>query len=111
GGEPVLWISAGAGAYSTAFRAGRISQRVQEIIVDRSIRDPTVSVVEADGSSELHIGPRMLMVITPRDAAAVGAARASLAEQYARILEAAIRQERLRYAPATLMRSGAYGVV
>jgi small-conductance mechanosensitive channel len=108
-GEPVLWISAGAGAYSTAFRADRIGQRLQEIVFDRSIRDPTVTVIEADGSSELHVGARLLMVITPRDAAAVGAARASLAEQYARIFETAIREERLRYAPATLIRSGAYG--
>jgi small-conductance mechanosensitive channel len=109
-GEQVLWITNGAGPYSTEFRAARISQRLADIVHDRSIRDPTVTVVDAEGSSELRVGPRLLMVITPRDAAAVGAARGSLAEQYARILEGAIREERLRYAPATLVRSGAYGL-
>jgi small-conductance mechanosensitive channel len=51
------------------------------------------------------------MVITPRDAAVVGAARGSLAQQYARILETAIREERVRYAPSTLIRSAAIGLV
>ena len=78
---------------------------------DRTLRDPTVTVVEADGSSELRVGPRLLMVVTPRDAASIGTARAAMAEQYARILETAIRNERIRYAPGTLVRSGAYGLV
>jgi small-conductance mechanosensitive channel len=110
-GETVLWITAGAGPYTTQFRAERISERLSEAVHDRTIRDPTVTVVEADGSSELRVGPRLLMVVTPRDASSIGAARAPLAEQYARVLENAIRNERIRYAPATLMRSGAYGLV
>jgi small-conductance mechanosensitive channel len=110
-GEPVLWITAGAGPYTTQFRAERISQRLSDVVRDRTIRDPTVTVVESDGSSELHVGPRLLMVVTPRDATSIGAARTVLAEQYARILETGIRNERLRYAPATLLRSGAYGLV
>ena len=110
-GEPILWITAGAAGYSTQFRAGRITERLEAVIHDRSLRDPSVSVVEADGSSELHAGPHLLMVITPRDAAAIGAARVSVAQQYARILENTIRQERLRYSPGTLLRSGAVGAV
>jgi small-conductance mechanosensitive channel len=109
-GEPILWITAGAGPYSTQFRAERITQRLQAVIGDRSVRDPSVTVVEADGSSELRVGPHLIMVITPRDAASIGAARASLAQQYARVLENTIREERLRYAPATLIRSGFYGL-
>ena len=109
-GEPILWINAGAGPYSTTFRAERITQRLENVIGDRSIRDPSVTIVEADGSSELRVGPHLIMVITPRDAASIGAARASLAQQYARVLENTIREERQRYAPATLIRSGFYGL-
>src|SRR5262249_34171571 len=79
------------------------------VIHDRSIRDPSVTVVDADGTSELHAGPHLLMLITPRDAAAIGAARSSVAQQYAGILERAIRQERLRYAPGALLRAGIVG--
>ena len=68
-----------------------------------AIRDPTVIVVETDGSSELRTGPRLLMVVTAADARSLGAARASLAQQYASVIEQAIRAERLRYAPATLI--------
>ena len=111
GGDPILWITTAAGPYPTALRAERITQRLEAAIKDRSLRDPTVTVVEAENSSELHVGPHLLMVITPRDAASIGAARASLARQYAQILEAAIRSERLRYAPGTLLKSGAIGAV
>lgn len=110
-GTPVLWVMAGAGPYSTDFRAARISQRLSGIIRDRTIRDPTVTVVETDGSSELRVGSSLVMVITPRDAARLGVPRAGLAQQYARVVEEAIRTERLRYAPATLLRSGVYGLI
>ena len=110
-GEPVLWITAGVGPYSTEFRAERIGQRLHDIVRDRTVRDVTVTVLEVDGSSELRIGPRLLMVVTTADAASIGAARASLASQYARAFEQAIRVARLRYAPSTLIRSGLYGLL
>jgi small-conductance mechanosensitive channel len=51
------------------------------------------------------------MVVTQRDANSLGAARTALAQEYARQLEAAIRTERFRYAPGTLIRSGIYGIL
>jgi small-conductance mechanosensitive channel len=111
GGEPVIWITTGAGPYTTQYRATRISQRLDSIISDRSVHDPTVTVVENDGSSELRVGTHLVMVVTPQDARSLGAARASIAGQYAKDLEAAIRSERIRYAPGTLAKSGIYGAV
>jgi small-conductance mechanosensitive channel len=111
GGEPVIWITAPAGPYTTQFRAERISARLREIVRDRAIANPSVTVTEAEGSSELRVGSRLLMVVTPRDARDLGTARAALAQQYARQLETAIRAERLRYAPATLLRSGMFGLL
>ncbi len=110
GGEPVIWIAAGAGPYSPQFRAERIAQRLRDIVHDRGIIDPSVTIAEVEGSSELRVGPRLLMVVTQQDARSVGVPRVGLAAEYARGLEAAIRAERLRYAPATLIRSGISGV-
>jgi small-conductance mechanosensitive channel len=110
-GEPIIWITAGAGPYTPQVRAERISERVKSISRDRSISNPTVTVTENEGSSELRAGTRLLMVVTQQDARALGTGRAALAAEYGRQLDAAIRSERLRYAPATLMRSGIYGVV
>ncbi len=107
----MIWIGASAGPYTAQDRAARIGRRLEEAIHDRSIRDPTVTVTESEGSSELRVGPRLILVVTARDAAGVGGARASLAQYYARELETAIRAERLRYAPAALLRSGIYGLV
>ena len=108
GGEPTIWVP-GVGPYTPQFRADRIGQRLHEVIRDRSIRDPTITVTENDGSSELRVGSRLLMVVTQLDARSLGASRAVVAEQYARELESVIRAERLRYAPATLIRAGVYG--
>jgi small-conductance mechanosensitive channel len=109
GGEPVIWITAGAGPYAPQFRAERIAARLEDAVHDRSLRDVTVTVTDVDDSSELRVGPRLLMVVTARDAASVGAARTTLARQFAHDLETAIRQERWRYLPATLVRSAIYG--
>ena len=111
GGDPIIWIMAGAGPYTTQVRAERISERLKSIARDRSISNPTVTVTENEGSSEVRAGGRLLMVVTQQDARALGTARALLATEYAQQLEAAIRSERLRYAPGTLMRSGIYGGV
>ena len=109
-GDTVIWVMTGVGPYSAQFRADRISQRLYEIVRDRRILDPRVTVTEVEDSSELRVGPRLVMVVTQRDATSLGGARAFVAQQYAGEFETAIRAERLRYAPATLIRSGIYGL-
>jgi small-conductance mechanosensitive channel len=111
GGEPIIWVLAGAGPYTPQFRAERISRRLREIVRDRQLQTATVTVTERDGSSELSVGGRLLLVVTSQDARSLGAARSTLAQHYARVLDEAIHAERLRYAPATLIRSSLYGVV
>jgi small-conductance mechanosensitive channel len=111
GGEPVVWILAGLAPYTPQVRAERIAERLEAIVHDATIRDPTVTIVDAGGSSELRVQHRLLMVVTARDAQAMGIARQSLAAQAARAFEAAIRAERLRYEPATLIRGAVYGVI
>jgi len=105
GGEPVVWISAGVGQYTPEVRAARITERLDEIVHDRSIRDPVVAVVPAGGSSELRVQGRLLMVVTARDAQIAGVSTDLLAQEAASRFEAAIRAERARYAPAMLTRS------
>jgi len=111
GGMPVVWVPAGAGPYTPQIRADRISRRVDEAIHDRTWHDPRVTVAETEGTSEVRAGSRLLMVVTPLDARALGAPRAAVAQQFARDLEVAIREERQRYAPSTLIRAAGYGVV
>ena len=111
GDTPAIWITAGVGPYAPDVRAKRISDRIAAIIRDRSVRDLTLTVTEVEASSELRVGTRLLMVVTQRDAAAIGVGRASLAQQLSSELETAMRAERARYAPGTLVRSGIYALV
>ncbi len=111
GGEPAIWIVIGIGPYTPELRAERISERIRAIIRDRSIQDLKISIVEAGGSSELRIGQRLVMNVTRADVAAVGIPRLRIAQAYARDLENAIRTERLRYEPATLVRSSVYALL
>ena len=110
-GEPILWIATGIGPYSAQLRADRIQARLRDIIGDRTIRDATVTVREVDGASELRVGPKLVLVVAPQDAAKLNVPRVTLAEQYARVVEEAIRVDRLRHAPATLLRSAGFGLV
>jgi small-conductance mechanosensitive channel len=52
----------------------------------------------------LRVQGRLLMAVTDRDAQIMGVSRDGLAQEVARAFEAAIRAERLRYAPAALTR-------
>ena len=110
GGETIIWIPTGVGQYTPAVRATGIASRLEDAIADRSIQDPTVTVTEAEGSSEVRVGPRLLMIVTAQDARRLGAARATLAQHVAQEFEKAIRNERLRRAPGALIRSGFYGL-
>jgi len=111
GGEPAIWVLTGIGPYTPEVRAERISGRLYKIIHDQSIQDTKVSVVEAGGASELRIGQRLVMAVTKADAATVGLARERLAREYAKDIEAAVRNERLRYTPAVLIRSSIYALI
>jgi small-conductance mechanosensitive channel len=51
------------------------------------------------------------MVVTKNDAEAAGIPRERMAQEYALQLETAIRNERLRYAPSTLVRSSVYAII
>jgi small-conductance mechanosensitive channel len=92
-------------------RAERITSRLEDIATDSSIKDPTVTIIDAASSSELRVGPRLLMVVGDRDAATIGVSRQLLAQNHAGAFEAAIRAERLRYAPDVMFRSGIYGLI
>jgi small-conductance mechanosensitive channel len=111
GGEIVVWITEGTGPYTPQYRAERIGRRLEEVVHDRSLKDPTVTITDVEGSSELRVGARLLMVVTGRDAHRLGVSRELAAQHAAQALEAAIRAERLRYAPETIARSGVHGVV
>jgi small-conductance mechanosensitive channel len=110
-GREIFSITAGTGPYSTAFRAQRISERLTNVLRDRTLHDLTVNIVDTGGTSELHVGPHLVMAVTSRDAADIGVSRQALAEQYARVVEAAIRSERQLYAPAALVRAGVYAAL
>ena len=101
----MIWIAAGIPPFTQEARAERITGRLAEIVGDGSIRDLTVTVTEAERSSELRVQGRLLMVVTEQDARMAGVSRALVAGETAKVLEAAIRAERQRYAPGTLTRS------
>lgn len=104
GGEAVVWIVAGFPPYTPAVRAELIAERLEKIVHDRSIKDASVAVTDVENSSELRVQGQLLMIVTERDADALGVSRSFLAGQAARAFEASIRAERHRYEPATLVR-------
>ena len=66
GGESIIWITAPAGPYTTQFRAGRISERLREIVRDRRHREP---LGHGDGNGRLLGVARGTAAADGRDAA------------------------------------------
>ena len=77
-GEVVIWIPTGAGQYTPAVRAAGIAARLEDAIADRSVANPTVTAVDVEDSSEVRMGPRLLMIVTAQDARRLGASRTTI---------------------------------
>ena len=71
-GEAIIWMPTGAGQYTPAVRAAGIAAAPRRGDRGSLDPDPTVTVTEVEGSSEVRVGPRLLMVVTARDASAPG---------------------------------------
>src|SRR5678815_3143418 len=56
GGDPIIWIMAGAGPYTTQVRAERISERLKSIARDRSISCLLYTSDAADERSSVDLG-------------------------------------------------------
>ncbi len=93
-GKTLLTIQAPVGSFSPAARAQAIGERLQKLSEDPFAKIDPLTITESEFSSDINAGDVPIVAITEADARAAGKPRQALAAEYAKILQAALRQSR-----------------
>ncbi|MBD5226186.1 MAG: mechanosensitive ion channel family protein [Bacteroidales bacterium] len=93
-GDTLFTLYAGHGGYSAFDRAEMIQNIMMKIGKDRSLKRDTVSIADNDGYTDLACGGKVIVSVTDQDALWQGTSRRELAEMYAPVLDAKIRDLR-----------------
>ncbi|MGB8434971.1 MAG: mechanosensitive ion channel domain-containing protein [Burkholderiales bacterium] len=103
GDRVVLYVRQGIRAFTAAERADRLSQKLRQLADDPSIAPFKVTVDETGVSSDLLVGPEVLVSVFDTDARDfAGKTRHDVAVEGARLIEEAVAQYREERAPESL---------
>jgi small-conductance mechanosensitive channel len=105
-----LFSVQGVLSFSAEARAAAITQRIKELSENVSAQANSLSIADAEGSSDIVAGDLVLMSVTEQDARAVGKSRQELAVDYKARIAAAIVALQHEYSAKSLMLGGVYTV-
>lgn len=108
-GKTLFFVRERAMSFTPEDRAGAILRRLELFLKDPLARPETITVTEAETSSEIMAGEVVLLTVTDRDAAVEGKPRAELAKEYAEILRASVRGHLDAYADRRIVLGVVYG--
>jgi small-conductance mechanosensitive channel len=91
-------------------RASAITQRIKDLSEDVSARPDSLSVADAEGTSNIVAGDLVLMSVTDQDAATAGRPRQELAKDYVERIRTALIALRKQYSAKSLTLGGAYSI-
>ena len=106
-----LFAVQGALSFSAGTRAAAISGRLKELSKDVTFKSQSISVSDAEGTSNIVGGDLVLMSVTDRDAYAAGMTREALAKDYAQKMGAALIAYRHEYSLKSLILGGVYALL
>jgi small-conductance mechanosensitive channel len=92
-------------------RATRIGERIAKIADDWTIRTDAITSVDADVSTDIVAGDRVIMSVYDADARPAGVTRQELAGEWAGKIRAAVEQYRVARAPKSIVRGIIVSVV
>ena len=110
-GKTLFFVRERVMSFTPEDRAGAIRRKLDLFLKDPLARPDTITVVEAETSSEIVSGEVVFMTVTDRDAAAEGRPRAELAKVYAESLRAAVRSHIEAYASRNIILGAVYAVI
>jgi len=111
-GEKILFqINQGFKNFSAQERAAAISVRILKLAEDPYFHVKTITVAEADDSTDIMAGDRIIMSVLHREARLSGQTSEELAEANAAILRKAIAQYQEEYGAKKLLEGIFYSVV
>jgi len=92
-------------------RASAIRRKLEMFLKDPLSHPETITVLEAETTSQIMWGEVVLMTVTDRDAAAEGKPRAELAKEVAESLRAAVRSHIEAYGNRSILLGAVYTLV
>ncbi|HVC45669.1 MAG TPA: mechanosensitive ion channel family protein [Terracidiphilus sp.] len=104
----VLFSVPGVLSFPAAARADAIRSRISDVAKAESIRSKSLTVTDAEGTSNIMAGDLVVMSVTDQDARAVGTTRQQLAREYAERINAALQSLRRDYSPKSLILGAVY---
>ncbi|MEM7553318.1 MAG: mechanosensitive ion channel domain-containing protein [Cyanobacteria bacterium P01_A01_bin.84] len=99
GGEVVLNIRTGVGAFSPAERAQAVSNRLIKIANDPTVKVERIAIEDKPLTTNITLENRVLLTITDADARAADQPRLSLAKSYQEKIQKTITQYRIERSP------------
>jgi len=107
-GKTLFFVRERVMSFTPEDRAGAIRRKLEMFLKDPLSHPETITVLDAETTSEIMAGEVVLMTITDRDAAAEGKPRAELAKEYAESLRSAVRSHIEVYGNRSLLLGAAY---
>ncbi|MBE0604916.1 MAG: mechanosensitive ion channel [Deltaproteobacteria bacterium] len=110
-GKTLFFVRERVMSFTPEDRAGAIRRKLEMFLKDPLSHPETITVVEAETTSEIMAGEVVLMTITDRDAAAEGKPRTELAKEYAESLRGAVRSHIDAYGNRSILLGAVYTVL
>lgn len=92
---------------SSEVRAKAISERIKNVADDLTVRTDSIITDDSDFSTDVVAGDQIILIVTDKDAAALGRTRQSLAGDYAQKIRTIVEQYRTDYSRKRIL----YGVL
>ena len=105
-----LFTVQGVLSFPAQARAFAITQRIKDLSEDVYTNPSSLSVADAEGTSNIAAGDLVLMSVTDQDAATAGRPRQELAKDYAERIRTALIALRKQYSAKSLTLGAAYSI-
>lgn len=106
-----LFAVQGVLSFPAQARAAAISRRIEDLSKDVTFNPRSISVADAEGSSDIMAADLVVMSVTDQDAAAAGESRQQLANSFAQHIAAALTALRKQYSVKSLILGSVYALL
>ena len=91
-------------------RAKMISQRIDKLSKDILVKTDSIIVSDAENTTDITAGDRIIMTVTEDDAAAADKQRIELAREYASMIKSAMDEQRKAYSTKAVIYGAIYAL-
>jgi hypothetical protein len=102
GGKTLFYVEERVYSFSPADRARAIAERIQKIYKERQFSLNSIHVEDEETTTDVVANDTIIMAVTDRDAHAAGRGRKELAQEYARIIRAAVAELQNEHSAITM---------